>query len=92
VVARRDERAVDDPAPSVIRIDRGCEQASEAWDQIRHDAMDLRLRDVQHRGELAQGEVGAKTRADDRQATLERRRPRATAPGLGVAKPALELA
>ncbi|HSD86043.1 MAG TPA: hypothetical protein VLB44_00965 [Kofleriaceae bacterium] len=63
MVARGNEGAVDDPAPPTIRVDRGREEPSDPWHEIRDDAMNLGFGDRIHRSQLAHREVGAKARA-----------------------------
>lgn len=83
MIARRDKRSVDDPGATSVEIDNVTKQRCKPPHDVGDDAMGLRARDGEHRGELAQGEVRAKARAPDHDAAFERQRPRtATSRGL----------
>jgi hypothetical protein len=83
MIARRNQRAVDDPQGTSIAERPVVGKRGETWDQIGQDAMYLRRRDGEHRSELAKGEVGAQLDANDEQPARERQRPRATSTTLG---------
>jgi hypothetical protein len=59
VIARRHEGAIDDPGATAVAPWAAAQERREAWDQIGDDAVHLRGRHAEHRGELAQGQVGA---------------------------------
>jgi hypothetical protein len=59
MISRRHQRPVDDPRMTSIEVGwRGEHERSEAPHDVGDDAMRLRGRDAEHRGELAHGEVG----------------------------------
>jgi hypothetical protein len=58
MIARGDERSIDDPCAAVIAIGGVLEARRELRRQVGEDAMRLGLRDREDRCELADGQVG----------------------------------
>ena len=86
VVTRRNQRPIDDPGPPAIRLAPARQQRGDTRADVDDDAMGLRAGDLEHGGELAHGQIGAQTRATDRDPALEWKRPGPAAPMQGAAE------
>ncbi len=76
VITRRHQCAVDDPRSSKIAALGLLEDRCQARYEVGDDALYLRLRDRDDRGELAHGQVGPKAHARHDDSLLQRRGPR----------------
>lgn len=78
MIARRNQRFVDNPGPSKIAIDDLVEQCRYSDDDIGDDSMCLRLRDREDTSKLAHRQIATKAGAADQDALSERPCPRSS--------------
>ena len=70
MVARGDERTIDDPRSTSVQVNR--EERREAWHEISDDPMHLRAGDREDRSQLAKCQVRAQREADDADPMVQR--------------------
>jgi hypothetical protein len=83
VVPRWNQRSVDDPRPAPVMTTRPADERSKSRCDRRDDPMRRRLRDLEHRGELANRQVRSQRDAGDQHSVTKRARPRSSTSALG---------